>query len=227
MARMHRLAMGAYILWVFVSGMVATQVLQPRTGDAARPSSASQLEALQTQVAALATENSAQQAQINALETRVQALTDRYRDNGDGTITDRLTGLVWEKKCNNTVDPQCPEDHDVDMMLTWNDATNRWLTRLNSAGGDTFRGYAGYSDWRLPTATELRRILIAPCPERPCIDAAFHNAPDSFTAAASHWSSTTIPIDPSLAWFVDFGNGAIRANSVNEALSVRAVRGGR
>lgn len=226
-ARMHRLAMGACVLWACVSGMVAIQILQPKTGDAARPSSASQLEELRTQVAALAAENSEQQAQINTLAARVQALTARYRDNGDGTISDRLTGLMWEKKCNNTIDPQCPEEHDVDMTLTWNDATKRWLTRLNGEGGDTFRGYAGYSDWRLPTATELRRILIDPCSERPCIDAAFHNTTDSFTATAAHWSSSTIHIDPSLAWFVDFGSGAIRTNSVNEVLSVRAVRGGR
>jgi len=225
-ARMHRLSVGAYVLWAFVSGILVAQVLEPLAGDAARPSSASQLEALQTQVAALATENSTQQEQINALEARVQALTARYRDNGDGTITDRLTGLIWEKKCNNTVDLHCPEEHDVDMRLTWNDATKRWLIRLNGEGGDTFRGYAGYSDWRLPTATELRRLLLDPCPERPCIDAAFHNASDSFTAAASYWSSTMIHIDPSLVWFIDFGSGAIRTSSVNEALQVRAVRGG-
>ena len=54
-----------------------------------------------------------------------------YVDNGDGTITDLNTGLMWQ---------QTPGD-----KLTWNEAVT---------GADTF-SLAGYDDWRLPTIKEL------------------------------------------------------------------------
>jgi hypothetical protein len=42
-----------------------------------------------------------------------------YTDNGNGTITDNNTGLVWEKLCDE--DPPgttCPVEHDVDTTYT-------------------------------------------------------------------------------------------------------------
>jgi hypothetical protein len=36
-----------------------------------------------------------------------------YTDNGDGTITDNVTGLMWEKKSDDG------GIHDKDNMYTW------------------------------------------------------------------------------------------------------------
>src|SRR4030066_392238 len=62
--------------------------------------------------------------------------TNEYVDNGDGTITDKATGLTWMKNDNG--------------------AAVSWENALSYAEG---LEYAGYSDWRLPNAKELQSIV--------------------------------------------------------------------
>lgn len=61
---------------------------------------------------------------------------NQFVDNGDGTITDKATGLMWMKD-------------DSGKGLNWQDA-------MSYAEGLT---YAGHSDWRLPDAKELQSLL--------------------------------------------------------------------
>ncbi len=61
---------------------------------------------------------------------------NEFTDNGDGTITDYATELMWMQ-----------EDNAEGML--WNDALN-YAENME---------YAGYSDWRLPDAKELQSIL--------------------------------------------------------------------
>ncbi len=62
--------------------------------------------------------------------------TNQFVDNGNGTITDNATGLMWMQNDNGT-------------GVLWKDA-------LNYAENTT---YAGYSDWRLPDTKELQSIV--------------------------------------------------------------------
>lgn len=62
--------------------------------------------------------------------------TNNFRDNGDGTITDLATGLMWKKK-------------DSGYGMVWREA-------LAYCEDLTF---AGYDDWRLPNAKELQSIV--------------------------------------------------------------------
>ena len=62
-----------------------------------------------------------------------------FTDNGDGTITDSATGLMWSKD-------------DSGSGLNWEDAL-AWVETKNK---DT---YLGYSDWRMPNVKELQSIL--------------------------------------------------------------------
>jgi len=80
-----------------------------------------------------------QDAQINGNQTA-------YNDNGDGTVTDLVTGLIWQK------DPDLNGDGAInyDDKLTYDEAV---------AGADTF-SLAGYSDWRLPTIKELYSLIM-------------------------------------------------------------------
>ena len=59
-----------------------------------------------------------------------------FQDNGDGTVTDKSTGLMWQKADNGTA-------------ISWADA-------LGYAEGLELDGY---SDWRLPNAKELQSIV--------------------------------------------------------------------
>ena len=62
-----------------------------------------------------------------------------FLDNGDGTITDNETGLIWSKTDNGA-------------GLNWEEALD-WVYQQNQTN------YAGYNDWRLPNAKELQSIV--------------------------------------------------------------------
>src|SRR5204863_391623 len=60
-----------------------------------------------------------------------------YTDNGDGTITDNDTGLVWEKlSLDGSV-------HDRNNTYTWTQAFSGHVATLNSTS------FAGHTDWRV------------------------------------------------------------------------------
>ena len=61
---------------------------------------------------------------------------NNFTDNGDATVTDKATGLMWMKR-------------DSGKPMNWQEAL-RFAENLN---------YAGYSDWRLPNAKELHSII--------------------------------------------------------------------
>ena len=149
-----------------------------------------------------------------------------YTDNGDGTITDNNTGLMWEKKSDDgTI-------HDKDTTYTWTNAFAVFIAGLNGGGG-----FAGYTDWRLPNYKELTSILNLEN-GNPAVSPAFNTAcagactvtsffpPCSCTAAALYWSSSSSAEIPSTAWSVDFFDGTVDAGPKGDTLRVRAVRGG-
>jgi len=153
--------------------------------------------------------------------------TPRFTDNGDGTVTDHLTVLQWEKKTNDAT------VHDKDNSYSWTDAGDASLTDADGTAYTSFLAtlngggcFAEQCDWRLPTLLELQTILPHPCGSSPCIDAIFGPM-----AASFHWSSTTSSDDPEVAWAVVFDNtiegGWLSAYVGKDySLQVRAVRGG-
>lgn len=62
-----------------------------------------------------------------------------FKDNGDGTITDNVTGLMWDKAGSSA-------------GMNWEDAL-AWVQQKNS------ESYLGYNDWRLPNAKGLQSIV--------------------------------------------------------------------
>jgi hypothetical protein len=62
-----------------------------------------------------------------------------FTDNGDGTITDNATGLMWSQDDSGT-------------GMNWADAL-AWVDQKNA------ENYLGYSDWRLPNAKEMQSIV--------------------------------------------------------------------
>ncbi len=144
-------------------------------------------------------------------------------DNGNDTITDSQTGLMWEKKTTAVGSgPNLRDLRDVDNTYTWDDAMGDWIDQMNGRlitnVGDG--GFAGYSDWRMPTLAELQTIVDTTAPGR--INAMFGpNVP------APYWSASRRALGPSIPWYVLFGNDIPLTVGKPFFFHVRAVRGGK
>ncbi len=159
--------------------------------------------------------------------------TVRFVDNGDGTVTDNQTGLMWEKKtacgAQNLSDPQCQENlyrWSTNLLDPNGPLFSDFLARLNLDIANTSGGscFAGHCDWRIRNVSELKSILVAPffCGPTPCIDAAFGP-----TQASFYWSSTTNASVPVNAWIVHFDSGIVSNGGKDFIVYARGVRGGR
>jgi len=149
----------------------------------------------------------------------------RYVDNGDGTITDATTGLMWEKLSDDT------GIHDKDNVYTWVNAFNYKIAILNQ------EGFAGHRDWRVPNIRELQSIVDYG-KVGPAVAAAFNTGcvewctvlTCSCTLGAntySFWSSTAFRPNASSIMSIFFYNGLVdRTTGATQAFHVRAVRGG-
>jgi hypothetical protein len=146
-----------------------------------------------------------------------------FTDNGDGTVTDNDTGLMWDQ-CSWGQDyipgspPICdPDPTSTNYTYTWSDALGLAVTANTNL-------HRGYDDWRLPNRTELES-LVAITAVSPAIDSqVFPN-----TASLWYWSSTTYPfdpVDPEWAWYVSFQDGYSFATAQTWDYNVRLVRGG-
>jgi hypothetical protein len=75
-----------------------------------------------------------------------QGPSPSYTDNGDGTVTDNVTGLMWQQSPDRNGDGRIT----IDDKLTAGEAVE---------GADTF-DLAGYDDWRLPSIKELYSLIL-------------------------------------------------------------------
>jgi hypothetical protein len=123
-----------------------------------------------------------------------------FVNNGNGTVTDNKTGLVWQQ-----AEPG---------YMTWDSA-------LSYCEGLPL---GGKTDWRLPNIKELESITDD-TRYYPAIDTSFF--PGAY--ASVYWSSTTIADVPNYAWVVDFYfvNGFVNGTYKDyNDMYVRCVRGG-
>ena len=157
--------------------------------------------------------------QDGELQTGLPAM---FTDNGDGTISDAVTGLMWEKLGDDG------SIHDKDNVYSWNAAFDRVAT-LNSG-----IGFAGYKDWRLPNINELQSVIDYASPV-----SGAHESLDtgcavgcssmscSCTQPSYYWSTTSQPFNLIAAWVVDFRDGQVLGlQKTDTNRFTRAVRGG-
>jgi hypothetical protein len=141
----------------------------------------------------------------------------RYRDNGDGTVTDLNTGLMWEKKVEGSGCLHCVNDESYRWSIGIEDGSQTsiwdWLDALNASN------FAGHSDWRIPNVRELHSIVHYGF-SSPSLDPVFG------PSAVAYWSSTTRSGVSGFndAAFVDFGAGEVRFEFKLSGNAIRAVR---
>ena len=139
---------------------------------------------------------------VRAVRGGQTELSDHLVINGDGTVTDIFTGLMWQQATEGKMNWEAAISHCEALSL------------------------AGYDDWRLPNRRELRSI-IDHSRRDPAIDTSvFPN-----TGVSYYLSSTTrADFTASLAWYIAFPSGSdgvfnwccVSGNNYN----FRAVRGG-
>jgi Protein of unknown function (DUF1566) len=171
--------------------------------------------------------------ECNRGETPLHWNAGRFIDLGL-TVFDTRTNLEWEKKTTAVGSGQNLADlHDVDNFYLWSDAIGSWIAAVNA------EGFAGHTDWRVPTRTELEGIrdfgLLHPDSGTPCgpfvlacLDASFGPTIfGQFPGTQAYWTSTPHESDAARAYSVEFAIGFFNNSQIKESfLYVRAVRGG-
>lgn len=135
---------------------------------------------------------------------------NRYTDNGDGTVTDNQTGLMWK---------QCVEGLTTTTTAcdTGSAGSYAWSAALQQAAASSF---AQYSDWRLPNRNELNSLA-----ERACFNPAINTTLFPATPSGYMWSSSPDANIAANAWGVDFNFGESFPWVKSFTYSVRLVRG--
>lgn len=136
----------------------------------------------------------------------------RFTDNGDGTATDNLTGIVWAKEAGAPSVGACAGG-----ILTWQEAIN-YVACLNT------NNYLGYSDWILPNINEMESLVDAEqwnigVPALP------EGHPFTNVQANYYWSSTNFAYLPfNSAWNIHMAYGDVSAYSRNYGAYVWPMR---
>lgn len=152
------------------------------------------------------------------LERGVAQPNPRFTDNGNGTVTDNLTNLIWLK------------DADCFGHRVWANALAATNSLASGSCGLTNGSVAG--DWRLPNVRELESLVHYGYFDRSLPNTAGTGQwveGDPFLAVQSdraYWSSTTYANNASIAWVVGMGDGSATFDPKFFSYRVWPVSGG-
>jgi len=150
----------------------------------------------------------------------------RFTDNGDGTVTDNLTGLVWLQNAN------CASG-----TKSWTEALAFAHALYDGWTGDGSGGDCDLTDgstvtqWRLPNVLELQSLIAwqysSPALSNDAGDGKWTSgAGSAFTSVQSnyYWSSTTYADITNFAWAVSLSYGNDSSDFKTSSLYVWPVR---
>lgn len=142
------------------------------------------------------------------LEKGIASPAPRFTDNGDGTVTDNLTGLIWLKNANRF-------------------GARAWIQALGDCNnladdGENLTDGSVAGDWRLPNVKELQSLIdfgrYSPAlpPGHPFSDG----------LSNYYWSSTSAAYSTGNAWQVGMNLGGVYQTGKGTSCFVWPVRGG-
>jgi len=164
--------------------------------------------------------------------TRIDPDGEILPDDAGGwsCVVDGHTGLMWEVKVNDPLDPGHFEHtyswYQPDMLI---DGGQPGVIDGGSCAGSTCDTdslvtainelrLCGASDWRLPTRAELMSLVNAGN-TNPAISTGYFPLGSGET-----WTGTAVAIDSGAAWRVQFQDGSVGVAPKSSALRVRLVR---
>jgi hypothetical protein len=136
---------------------------------------------------------------------------ESYTDNGDGTVTDNITKLMWQQ-----ILTPAPDAGNNRVGFDWAGASTYCNTTLNAASPLL----GGHNDWRLPTAIELISLFDLG-QQAPLINPTYF---PMTTAMNVFWSSTPVVGSTTTMWGVGFLLGGQGQYPTTDFNYVRCVR---
>jgi hypothetical protein len=121
-----------------------------------------------------------------------------FTDNGNGTIADNFTGLIWQKTASGNA-------------FSWEEALV-YATGLSLAGA---------TDWRIPNIKELQSLN-----DEKLLKPSFNKIFFPSMVSGNYWSSTSMVNSPTRAWDINTDYGIVSYNEKTVKEYVICVRGG-
>ena len=121
---------------------------------------------------------------------------ESYTDNGDGTVTDNVTGLMWQQK--------------VSTNAPWAEAKSYCATLI----------VGGHCHWRLPNLVELESMMDYARDGGPSILGAYF--PEAWSSV--FWTSSPMANTPSSAWYVNTYDGSPGTHPITDGSYIRCVQ---
>lgn len=145
-----------------------------------------------------------------ALQKGVAWPSTRFTDNGNGTVTDNLTGLIWLKRVT------------AFWKLAWTNALSSCATLNSGEQGLTDGSQEG--DWRLPNVMELRSLIKAGAYAPALQSSPFTDI--QYSDTSHYWSSTTYAGGTANAYRVTLSVGQVATSAKTATWFAWPVRDG-
>lgn len=121
-----------------------------------------------------------------------QTPTNRFINNGDGTVQDRVSGLMWKQCAEGQSGANCDET-----------PANQYVSFANVLMTASQSNFANYYDWRVPNIKELASIV-----EPLCSNPAINQEVFPGVTGHAYWSSSPVIAEPGTLYYVHFADGA-------------------